>query len=393
MTTEIKATDTLFDELDRLVERSLVKHANNEELRQRFYQIITDVGLSGSGGSFGSAMTIALSQLGFDTLDYTLIECDVPTIKNLKERNSKIAEQAILDDLIEISDEIMAFILDHDIMLVYKGVFVGKVGFGWFVRLTQDFTIGTRSEQLKSIIIDIIHRHHPPVDGYVVKRVSINPKDDTIRVVSERVTPQLKSFDPALAYPDKPTPTDMWDRFTRASGRVILMKGEGGTGKSNYAREMLAHRGWDHVFLVDQESVIVRDDFIDFVRGLKDSAVLLIEDGDRLLGKREDGNSRMSALLNAVSGVATKDIRIIVTVNLKTLNNVDEALLRSGRLFQLLTFEKLSLPDARTFMTSLNVDDADEYLTDERGYTLSDILNWDENHTYQGEHRTTLGFT
>lgn len=389
MTTEIKVTDRLFDELDQLVERSLVKYATNEELRQRFYQIVTDVGLSGQGGRFDSAVTIALSQLGFDALDQTLIECDV----HETDSRSKTTDQAILDDLIALSDRIMVFILENDILMVYKGVFIGRVNLGWFVRLTRDFKISTRSERLNSIITDIIYHNHPPVDGYVVKRVSINPKEDRIRIVSERVTPHLKSFDMTLAYPDKPAPTELWDRFMKASGRVILMKGEGGTGKSNYAREMLAHRGWDHVFLVDQESVIVRDDFIDFVRGLKDGSVLLIEDGDRLLGKREDGNSRMSALLNAVSGVATKDIRIIITVNLKTLNGVDEALLRSGRLFQLLTFEKLSLPDARAFMTSLNGGGFDVHLSDERGYTLSDILNWDENHTYQGEHRTAVGFT
>jgi hypothetical protein len=91
-----------------------------------------------------------------------------------------------------------------------------------------------------------------------------------------------------------------------------------------------------------------------------------------------------------LSGIATKDIRIFITVNLKKLNGVDEALLRSGRMYRLLRFNRLSLEDARCLREHLGDDPND--LVDTNGYTAGDVFNFNENNEKMETHRNTLGF-
>lgn len=235
----------------------------------------------------------------------------------------------------------------------------------------------------------LVEETYPPLSGHDITRLIT--VSENINTQSEYITKEKHVIRPDIMYPNQPLPSVMWDEFSKANGRVLLMKGTYGTGKSNYIQDMMEYRGWKNVYIADNESVFDRPDFIDFVReNLIDKSVLVIEDGDRLLTSREGGNSQMSALLNAVSGIVTKDIRIIITVNLKNLNGVDGALMRGGRLFRLMEFTELSLSEAQELRTHLGGSPND--LTEDRTYTAGDVINWDENHVPAEGHKQTWGF-
>lgn len=75
--------------------------------------------------------------------------------------------------------------------------------------------------------------------------------------------------------------------------------------------------------------------------------LIVIEDSDLLISKREDHNSLMAQLLNELDGISSSNGRkIIFTTNKMNLQHVDEALLRPGRCFDKIFFHNLSPAEA-----------------------------------------------
>lgn len=75
--------------------------------------------------------------------------------------------------------------------------------------------------------------------------------------------------------------------------------------------------------------------------------VIVIEDSDLLISKREDHNSLMAQMLNELDGISSNQNRkIIFTTNKMNLSHVDEALLRPGRCFDKIFFRNLTAEEA-----------------------------------------------
>ena len=294
------------------------------------------------------------------------------------------------DDIKQTLNDILVINVSGMVVFIHKEQVLGRYNFGRFGRgMLHELT--TYDETFRSFIIQKIIEHFPESEVPSLLRLVIDRRNDLITRSREDVVTNYDTVPFDLVYPGLPEPKIFWDNFSKATGRVTLLQGEGGTCKSTYLQHILNYRGWDKVYIADNESVIARDDFVDFIRSsIPNGGVLIIEDGDRILTKREDGNTLMSAILNALSGIATKDIRIFITVNLKKLNNVDEALMRSGRMYRLLKFNRLPLENARKLREYLGDDPND--LTEANGYTAGDVFNFNENNEKMESHRNTLGF-
>lgn len=138
------------------------------------------------------------------------------------------------------------------------------------------------------------------------------------------------------------TPEEQWARFNASDERILLLIGDPGLGKSTYILSMLNARGWDkNVYLVDSAIVLAHGTLIPFLSELPQGSVVVIEDADQFVSAREEGNYQMSALLNLAAGIATADLKIIISTNLPSLNKVDTALIRPGRCFDVLKFDPL----------------------------------------------------
>lgn len=268
------------------------------------------------------------------------------------------------------------------VIIAHNQVLAVYVCFNWGV-ITNHF-VKTPYSTMMDILKTMVFSIYGEVSTFSVQRIKYDKRNGIFETVSETITPDSLDIPHDMMYPGKPTPAALLKRFQTARGKVILLKGEGGTGKSNYIYQMMAATNWKNIYTVDNEDVFTRDEFIDFVREvIPDGSSLIIEDGDRLLGKRTDGNQRMAALLNAVSGIASKKIYIYITVNLQTLSSVDEALLRGGRLFKFMEFNKLTLDEARVLRRYLGGDPWD--LTAKEGYTVGDVINYDEMYGEEGD--------
>ncbi len=97
--------------------------------------------------------------------------------------------------------------------------------------------------------------------------------------------------------------------------------------------------------------------FIDFARvNNTEHRVLILEDCDDMISSRSDGNKAMSRILNISDGLVSLPARkFVFSTNLPSLSNVDPALLRPGRCFGAIQFNKLSPSEADAAAASIGI--------------------------------------
>jgi hypothetical protein len=157
--------------------------------------------------------------------------------------------------------------------------------------------------------------------------------------------------------------TDYYDRYMNSPANILLLIGPPGTGKTTFIRGLLAHRNCSAIVTYDSK-ILERDNF--FARFIEDDAeVMVIEDSDTFLKSRSDGNTMMHRFLNVGDGlVTTKGKKMIFSTNLPSVRDVDPALVRPGRCFDIATFNLLNKQQAETLASTLGttvIKEADKY--------------------------------
>lgn len=134
----------------------------------------------------------------------------------------------------------------------------------------------------------------------------------------------------------------------KSDSGLYLLHGQPGTGKTSYIKTVLSK--------VKNKAIYITPGFVehlsspDLIGVLMDypGSVLVIEDAETALMKRQADNSNaVSNLLNLTDGFPADFLKlnIICTFNTK-LDDIDSALLRGGRLKGIHEFEKLSISQA-----------------------------------------------
>ena len=168
---------------------------------------------------------------------------------------------------------------------------------------------------------------------------------------------------------------------------LYLCYGEAGTGKSSALRHLITQVDRPFVFIPPQMiNYLSSPEFVDLVLTSLKGSVLIIEDAEKALMKREseDGfhNSELvSSLLNLTDGLYADlaNTSIIATYNCDR-NLIDPALLRRGRMKAEYKFNRLSVEKSQNLMDKLkNEFDVTEPMT------LADIFNHEEQ--YSNEER------
>lgn len=166
---------------------------------------------------------------------------------------------------------------------------------------------------------------------------------------------------------------------------LYLMYGEAGTGKSSAIRHLITQIDKKVVFIPPQMiNCLSNPDFTELVTNELKNCVLVIEDAEKALMKREsaDGffNSELvSSILNLTDGLYADICKtsVIATYNCDR-NLVDPALLRKGRLRWEYHFNKLELERTKELMKSLGHEDKID-----SEMTLADIFNYKQQFSNQ----------
>ena len=179
---------------------------------------------------------------------------------------------------------------------------------------------------------------------------------------------------------------DYYDRYMESSANILLLIGPPGTGKTTFIRGLLAHRNCSAMVTYDA-GILEKDGF--FARFIEDDAeVMVLEDSDAFLKSRSDGNTMMHRFLNVGDGlVTTKGKKMIFSTNLPSIRDIDSALVRPGRCFDILTFDPLSQEDANKLAAKLGV----EVEHDKKDYSLAEIFN-KQSHAAESSTNRKVGF-
>jgi len=171
---------------------------------------------------------------------------------------------------------------------------------------------------------------------------------------------------------------DYYDRFLKSDASILLLIGPPGTGKTTFIRGFLQHTGSSAVVTYDA-SILEKDYvFAQFIEG--EATVMVMEDADTFLKARSDGNSMMHRFLNVGDGlVTTKGKKLVFSTNLPSIRDVDAALIRPGRCFDILHFDNLSKEDAIVLAKKVGIDH--KKLT-KSSYSIAEIFNGEvQQHT------------
>ncbi|KAB8154484.1 AAA family ATPase [Kordia sp. TARA_039_SRF] len=170
---------------------------------------------------------------------------------------------------------------------------------------------------------------------------------------------------------------------------LILLHGLPGTGKTSYIKRLISKHSKRTFIFIQNEFIneLLHPEFISFL--LKNqNAVLIIEDAEKVLTSREQKNesSVVSTILQLTDGLFSDylNIKIICTFN-TSLNKIDNALLRKGRMIAYYEFKALTKEKANALLASM------EYEPTDKEMTLADIFNY-ENKTFNQTGNKKIGF-
>jgi len=180
---------------------------------------------------------------------------------------------------------------------------------------------------------------------------------------------------------------DYYDRYMESSANILLLIGPPGTGKTTFIRGLLAHRNCSAIVTYDA-GILEKDGF--FAKFIEDDAeIMVLEDSDAFLKSRSDGNTMMHRFLNVGDGlVTTKGKKMIFSTNLPSIRDIDSALVRPGRCFDIVTFDTLSANDAKSLAKKLKVKLPEVKDT----YSIAEVFNAQSDNSKKSSTNRKVGF-
>jgi hypothetical protein len=160
------------------------------------------------------------------------------------------------------------------------------------------------------------------------------------------------------------------DNYINSEASVLILIGPPGTGKTTFIKNLI-HRSKSDAKVTYDPNILSNDAFFaSFVED--DSMFLVMEDADSFLASRKDGNTLMHRFLNMSDGlISSKGKKLVFSTNLPNINDIDEALLRPGRCFDILQFRALNRDEAQAVLDEVKSDRA---LPDGDQFTLAEIF-------------------
>jgi hypothetical protein len=145
-----------------------------------------------------------------------------------------------------------------------------------------------------------------------------------------------------------------YERYMASSANILLLIGPPGTGKTTFIRGLLASTNSSAIVSYDSQILEKDGFFARFIEG--DESIMILEDSDAFLKSRSEGNTMMHRFLNVGDGlVTTKGKKMIFSTNLPSIRDIDSALVRPGRCFDIVTFDELTQEDSAKLAKKLDV--------------------------------------
>jgi len=179
-----------------------------------------------------------------------------------------------------------------------------------------------------------------------------------------------------------------WKTWDKPNNRLCILRGEKGTGKTNWIRNYLQNWEGKIIFVPPAIAPHMTDpEFLPFM-SKHTGALLWLEDAEQIMESRENTKDlSVSNLLNMTDGVMVDhlDFKIIVTHNAHK-NFIDSALRRGNRCWAEYGFDKLSPKRTKNLCEELEVEPTESEMT------ISDIFALQNQWDMDNDEPVQIGF-
>jgi hypothetical protein len=215
---------------------------------------------------------------------------------------------------------------------------------------------------LREKLASYIREEHEEISWAYVS----GPSFDTISIPLKDYQPIVPELYPYINGGD----VDGWiDRYIQSKSNVLILNGPMGTGKSSLIGHMIKRAKLKTMVAFDSNLMKMDSLYMNYISD--DYEALVLEDADLLLlGRLEKDNDSMSKILNVSEGlIESLNKKMIFTANLGNITDIDPALRRPGRCFDIVEFRDLTLDEANVARRKMG---KKEFET-RRNYTVAQI--------------------
>jgi hypothetical protein len=299
-----------------------------------------------------------LQDIGLDTFSFT------PIFKNWTTDDSKDAKMS--DDY------------------AYEYVFKSDSGQMLIHLLSQyqsiqiDFLYHLNNLEAEQWILETNHRLRSTYGSQKMPGFKVLVSGDGGFYTEEVNTMDFRSVDIQELYNDDFAEIDeiISQSMTKNEAGIVLLHGDPGTGKTTYIKHLISKfQDKDFIFIQNEfVNDLLKPAFVSFLLRNK-NVILIIEDAEKVVISRdhEANDSVVSTILQLTDGLFSDflNIKIICTFN-TTIDRLDKALLRKGRMIAKYKFSALSPEKSAALAQKLGHDNVTGSLT------LADIFGLDK---------------
>lgn len=361
----------------------------DELIKKRIVKLIADMSID----SYEGITKVRVFSYLFDDIGYIyhfnkkesgyaieIIGYDEPLMEG---RNDIIDSAPTIDNIVAAFDGIKFQLHEHQIFIVGDHIII-KVGvdssnYG----AIDDISIATNRDDLESVRDLIV--------GSIVTKNVVN-EENSYRIAYRgqySIDTTVCKFNEWKSnidsnYNDDVPFKEMNSIIRSDKAGLIMLYGKPGTGKTSLVKSLINDNRQTNFIFVDTSVCESISDglFLEFLQENK-NAVIVFEDCEKLLRSREQAvNESIGTILNLTDGIIAESMKIkfICTFNCN-LDDVDEALLRKGRLSLKYEFKELSLEKTRAI-----------YPEATGPMTLADAHNAHKKNDFSEKKKKRIGF-
>jgi hypothetical protein len=147
-----------------------------------------------------------------------------------------------------------------------------------------------------------------------------------------------------------------YKQFLSSNAQILVAFGPPGTGKTSWIRDFLCESNLNAFISYDTQVLQSDSTFVSYLTDPLYNAIIL-EDADELLtGSRADNNKVIAKILNISDGlIKLPRKKLIFSSNLNSIKDIDSAIIRPGRCFDVLEFRRHTESEAQAVANDLGI--------------------------------------